>query len=63
MLLVRAGRDDVGELVDGVAHLVLRVEEVRAEPDPAVRVGAEVADDPALAELLVDGGVVRASRR
>src|SRR5689334_3353948 len=51
MALIRAALDEVGELGDRVPHLVLRVEEVRAEPDPSRGVGAEVADDPAHGEL------------
>src|ERR1700744_3001159 len=58
MPLVRAARHDVGELGGRVPHLVAGVEEVRAEPDPALRIWAEVADDPALAELFVARGVV-----
>src|SRR5437879_13867961 len=57
--LVGADRGDVGELGDRVPHLGLGVEEVRPEPDPTCWVGAKVADDPALAELRVTGGVVR----
>src|SRR3954451_12467404 len=55
----RVARHDIRELGDRVLHLVLGVEEVRAEPDASERVRPEVADDPALAELLVAGGVVR----
>src|SRR5260221_1153240 len=56
MLAVGAARADVAQCGDGVAKLVLAVEEMRAEPHP--RIWAEVADDPALAELAMDGGVV-----
>src|SRR5437870_5300422 len=59
VLLVGAGRDDVGELGDRMPDLVLGVEEVRADPDPAFGIRSEVADDAALAELGMDGGVVR----
>src|SRR3954451_5847241 len=55
----RVARHDIRELGDRVSHLALGVEEVRAEPDASERVRPEVADDPALAELLVAGGVVR----
>src|SRR6201986_436872 len=59
MSLVCADGDDVAELGDGVPHLVLRVEEVRAEPDSANWIRTKVADDAALAELAVARGVVR----
>src|SRR6266550_4930153 len=58
MALERAVRHDFCELGNRMPHLGLRVEEVRAEPDPARRIWAEVADDPALSELGVAGGVV-----
>src|SRR2546430_11448944 len=48
MPLERAAADDLGQLGDRVPHLVVRVEEVRTEPDPALRIRAEVADDAAL---------------
>jgi hypothetical protein len=58
MPLVGAGGDDVGQLGDGVPHLLHRVEEVRTEPHAARGIGTEITDDPALAELVVAGGVV-----
>src|SRR5258708_17356518 len=54
--LVCARLDDLCQLGDGMTQLVLAVEEVRAEPD--ARIGTKVADDPALAELTMDGGVI-----
>src|SRR5256885_16364672 len=53
MPLVGARFDDLGHLPDGEPELVVRVVEVRAEPDARVR--AEVAEDLPLAELLVHG--------
>src|SRR5205823_14930877 len=56
MTCVRTALDDLRELRDGVPELVLGVVEVRAEADSGVR--PKVADDPALAQLAVDGCVV-----
>src|SRR4029077_10251579 len=56
MSLVGAGGDDVGERRDRVSNLVLRVEEVRPQADSTRGVGPEVAEDPALADLIVAGG-------
>ena len=53
MPLVRAARDDVGELGDRVPNLVLGVEEVRAEPDAALGSGRKSQMMPAFAELVV----------
>ena len=53
----RAALDDVDQLRNRLAQLVLRVVEVRPEPDAGVR--PEVADDAPLAELAMHGGIVR----
>ena len=52
--LVRARLEDLRDLLDREAELVVGGEEVRPEPDPRVR--PEVAEDPALLELRVHGG-------
>src|SRR5579864_4631057 len=57
--LVRAARHDLRELGDRMPHLVLGVEEVRAQADPSVVPGTEVADDAPLSQLAVTGGVIR----
>src|SRR5512145_2536282 len=54
--LVGARREDVADLLDGEAQLVVRGEEVRAEPEAGV--GPEVAQNLPLGELTVDGGEV-----
>src|SRR5205807_6410016 len=52
MALVGAARDDLLDLLDRVADLVVGAEVVRAEAQTRLR--AEVAQDPALRELPVD---------
>ena len=51
--VVGAGLEDLADLVDREAELVVGGEEVRPEPDPGV--GTEVAEDLALGQLAVDG--------
>ena len=50
--LERSRLDDLGDLADRVAQLLVGVEVVRPEPD--ARVGAEVAEDLPLHQLTVD---------
>jgi len=53
VLLVRAGRDDLADLLDRESQLVVGVVVVRAQADS--RIGAEVAEDLPFGELLVHG--------
>src|SRR6187200_1835481 len=53
MALVRAAFDDLGDLPDRVPQLLVGVVVVRSEAEAGV--GAEVADDLTLSELLVHG--------
>ena len=57
MTLVRAGLEDVGDLLDGEPDVVVAREVVRAEADTRIR--AEVAQDLACLELGMDGRELR----
>ena len=52
-----AGLEDLADLLDGEAELLVGGEEVRPEAD--ARIGAKVAEDLPLGQLLVDGGELR----
>ena len=54
---MRAGLEDLADLIQGVLELAVGVEVVRSEPDARVR--TKVAEDLPLCELLVHGLEVR----